>query len=351
MKTIFTNLFCLLLIYVSGCSKVPEDPTPPENVTIPDKQLLMNISRQAIARQLPDISFTNLELRDISYSWSSGDLIQYTNERFSVDFRVKNSKRKTDEDGEGEFRIDGVRINVETDGQIARGGVSKTIETYRSNNEGMSSLISSQGGPIWGEPFYPVKLNSPLPRPDRSDLLRISLRAIHRFLPSVNTNDLVVLNASFYDINRPEDKVKYVSFGTTFWLRSSIRTNITKHEVILDREEVTVQISTNGQVSAKEVHKSEGSTRYNRDALPGPWRTPTSQDSIQTNPIEPQTNTFTGPTYHVVEGNDDLFSIAMMYGISLAELKKANQLTNIHVKVGQLVRIPLPDSQPDEAGR
>lgn len=95
MKIVFTNLFCLLLIYASGCSKVPEGPTPPENVTIPDKQLLMNISRQAIARQLPDISFTNLELRDISYSWSSGDLIQYTNEQFSVDFRVKNSKRKT----------------------------------------------------------------------------------------------------------------------------------------------------------------------------------------------------------------------------------------------------------------
>ncbi len=351
MKIVFTNLFCLLFIYTSGCSKLPEGPTPPENVTIPDKQLLVNISRQALARRLPDISFTNMDLRNISYSWYIGDLDLYTNEQFSVDFRVKNSKRKTDEDGESEFRIDGVTINVETDGRIARGGVSKTIETYRSNNEGMSNLISSQGGPIWGEPFYPVKINSPLPCPNSSDLIRISLRAIHRFMPTVNTNDLIIRNASFHDINHPEDKVKYVGFGTIFWLRGSIRTNITEHEVIIDREEVTVQISTNGQVSAKGVHKSEGSTRYNRDALPGPWRTPTSQDSIQTNPTEPQTNTITGPIYHVVEGNDDLFSIAMMYGISLGELKKANQLTNIHVKVGQLVRIPQPDSQPDESGR
>ena len=45
---------------------------------------------------------------------------------------------------------------------------------------------------------------------------------------------------------------------------------------------------------------------------------------------------------HVVEANQDLPSIAMMYGVRAEEIIKLNGLTNAEVKVGQALKIPPP---------
>ena len=45
---------------------------------------------------------------------------------------------------------------------------------------------------------------------------------------------------------------------------------------------------------------------------------------------------------HVVEPNQDLGSIAMMYGVRAEEVLKLNNLTSPDVKVGQTLKIPPP---------
>jgi LysM repeat protein len=45
---------------------------------------------------------------------------------------------------------------------------------------------------------------------------------------------------------------------------------------------------------------------------------------------------------HVVEPNQDLNSIAMMYGVRVEEVMKMNNLTSPDVKVGQTLKIPPP---------
>lgn len=258
---------CILISLVFGCSRTS---TPPAKVTIPDKQLLLEIARLAIAKRLPDVAFENLEPRYFAYRWYIEDLYGYTNDSFSVDFRVKNSKKRVDDVDGPFFKIKTVEVEVGIDGQIGKGGVSKGTETFRSEDLRASSGFSAQGGPVWGTPFYPLKLKSPPPYPNRRDLVEISLRAIRRFLPRVKTDDLVLRSASYTDMNCPEQQAVYVGFDTTFWLGSSVHTNITQHEVIVEPEEIIVRISTNGQVTARDVRKARGSKRYNRDVLPPP---------------------------------------------------------------------------------
>jgi LysM repeat protein len=45
---------------------------------------------------------------------------------------------------------------------------------------------------------------------------------------------------------------------------------------------------------------------------------------------------------HVVEPNQDLSSIAMMYGVRAEEVIKLNSLSSPDVKVGQTLKIPPP---------
>jgi LysM repeat protein len=45
---------------------------------------------------------------------------------------------------------------------------------------------------------------------------------------------------------------------------------------------------------------------------------------------------------HGVEPNQDLASIAMMYGVRAEEIIRLNNLTSPDVKVGQTIKIPPP---------
>jgi LysM repeat protein len=45
---------------------------------------------------------------------------------------------------------------------------------------------------------------------------------------------------------------------------------------------------------------------------------------------------------HVVEPNQDLSSIAMMYGVRAEEIIRLNNLSSPDVKVGQTLKIPPP---------
>jgi LysM repeat protein len=46
---------------------------------------------------------------------------------------------------------------------------------------------------------------------------------------------------------------------------------------------------------------------------------------------------------HTVERDEDLYSVAMMWGVSVARLKEINSLSSTVLKPGQRLKIPLPE--------
>jgi hypothetical protein len=258
----------ILGLSLTGCAKQSEvsPSTPPAQVTLPNRERMLDISRKAIATRLPDVQFANLKLRNLAYRWNIEDTNAYTNEQFNLDFRVIGSKRKEEEDGETVFQVDTVDVDIELDGRIDKAGVGKGFQTFRSSRMKMLDFMSSQGGPVWGDPFYPIELTTPLPVPDRNNLKRIAFTAIRRFKPTVDTSGLILRSASFVEMHSPEDDVEHSGFWLTFWITNSVDITETDREIRVNREEITVQIDANGQVYAKTVSKSpSSSTHYKHD--------------------------------------------------------------------------------------
>jgi LysM repeat protein len=63
-------------------------------------------------------------------------------------------------------------------------------------------------------------------------------------------------------------------------------------------------------------------------------------------PTTPQTASSVagkGIRIHVVDPDEDLYSVAMMWGVSVAELKELNGLTNTTLKPGDRLKIPMTE--------
>jgi LysM repeat protein len=46
---------------------------------------------------------------------------------------------------------------------------------------------------------------------------------------------------------------------------------------------------------------------------------------------------------HTVEVGEDLNTIAMMYGVNITDLQKANSLQGTEVKAGQILKVPMAE--------
>ena len=65
------------------------------------------------------------------------------------------------------------------------------------------------------------------------------------------------------------------------------------------------------------------------------------------NPSEASVVSTNGCITHVVERNQDVQAVAMMYGVDVKTLKKFNGLKGNDLRVGQLLKIPEPsDASP-----
>ena len=58
-----------------------------------------------------------------------------------------------------------------------------------------------------------------------------------------------------------------------------------------------------------------------------------------------------GPTRHVVQRGETLFGLAQRYGISVADLQRANNLTDDTLLAGQTLAVPSPDSVAPAPGQ
>ena len=200
-------------LFGAGCvdqSGIEHD--APTRSFVLDEHLLMEISREAIAARLPDVPYDDLEVRDIRYEWLAGE----EDELYWVRYRVRSSKRRVEEGGETLYAIDYVSVNIQPNGQIPRAGVSMQTDTYRAEDENLSSRVSFEFSPVFGEPFTPVPLNSRLPYPDRDHLERIALQAIRDYQPNIDADNLVLRSVSFGVMYRPEQEVQYALYSLTF---------------------------------------------------------------------------------------------------------------------------------------
>lgn len=69
-----------------------------------------------------------------------------------------------------------------------------------------------------------------------------------------------------------------------------------------------------------------------------PAPAPAPGEGVAPAPVEPKAN----EVMHVVEPNQDLNSIAMMYGVRVEDMMRVNNLATPDVKVGQTLKIPPP---------
>lgn len=257
----------LLGFLLSGCSKpIPVHFPPP---AAPNHGLLVRIAKEAIRTRLPSVRQEDLELRHLDYDYHLDDLTNAATEEFDVTFRVMGSKRKTQEGGTTIFEVDSVDVTVELDGRIGKGGVNSGIEKFRSPDLKLNSSFSSTGKPIWGEPFYPVKLDTPLPKPDLVQLKKIGISAVSLYFPQIAAKDLELRRASFDYMSSPEDGVQSEGFWVYFWIKPSLRITETETETKIAVDEITVFISPTGEVRRENVLKSpSGGTYYKQGAAP-----------------------------------------------------------------------------------
>ncbi len=82
---------------------------------------------------------------------------------------------------------------------------------------------------------------------------------------------------------------------------------------------------------------------YPKDPVPEPAPSPTLPVVVVPPPANtgppPPTPPSPTPVFHRVERGDTLFSLSRRYGISVAELKKINQLSSDQIQVGQVLRV------------
>jgi len=346
------NTVALLLAIMTFASCARQEATRPVETQKPNVPILRQIALAAIARRVPSVQHDRLEYEHTLYQLYRDHMFKQTNEMFFVEFAVRNSLREVERDGENVFEVDSISVRVQPDGGIDKGGVSSNVTRYLTADLDLMRNRGRHGSPVCGEPFHPVPLDSPLPKPDRMQIESIALHAISRFLPAVNTDDLEFDGLLYFNGHHSGSTGAITAFSITFWQTSTIQERQTKTRVILEGQQVTVRIEPDGSVRRAGVNLSPLKFMMNRQSIQEIGRRrknrsihgekKTKED--ESRPSKP----ISGPVYYKVEEGDTLFYIARMFGTSLPELKKANGLTNTAVKAGQLLKIPLEENKTAE---
>lgn len=154
-------LFVGALTIVS-CAK--HEATLPVHIDTADVPLLREISLAAIAERIPSMSHDRLKYEHTTYHLYRDHFVEGTNEMFSVEFRVVDSMREVERDGENVFEVDSISAEIQPDGRIDDGGVGSNTTRYLTADLNPLQARGSTTSPVWGDPFYPVTLESPSDR-------------------------------------------------------------------------------------------------------------------------------------------------------------------------------------------
>jgi len=241
----------------AGCSN--QDATRPVKITALDKALLVEIAHKAISERLPAVPLENLEQRSLIYTCYRDRIFSRTNELFEVRFRIRNSKREVERNGETAFEADEISVAIEPDGKIGSEGVRKIVASYAMPDLGPLSGEGSSSVPVPGVPFYPVTKGRPLPKPDCEQVEGVAVRAIAKFLPTMDIRGLQLDQLSFFDVMNPDSRLADSCYLVTYWNANSLRMVTTAAKVVIDGEQITVRVAVNGQVhrdgvSAQPLH-------------------------------------------------------------------------------------------------
>ena len=101
-----------------------------------------------------------------------------------------------------------------------------------------------------------------------------------------------------------------------------------------DKLKVGQKLTLSGKAAVGEKPAASGE----KPALEAPVTPAPVEGAVAPAPVEPKAN----EVMHVVEPNQDLNSIAMMYGVRVEDMMRLNNLATPDVKVGQTLKIPPP---------
>ncbi|NQU39154.1 MAG: hypothetical protein HQ523_04305 [Lentisphaerae bacterium] len=250
---------------LTSCTR--HEATRPVDFDKPDVSLLQKIALAAIAKRVPTITHDRLKHEHAMYQIYRDHMFKQTNEMLSVEFGVEDSMQEVERDGETVFEVQSISVTIQPDGQIDKGGVSSNATRYLTADLNPMRTRGSIGSPVWGDPFYPVLLDTPLSKPDRGQIESIALRAIARFLPAIPTDDLEFDSLSYFHGHHSGSTGELSACSITFWQTSTIQERKTKTEVALSGQQVTVQIQPDGSVREKGVQRSPIGLTMNRQTI------------------------------------------------------------------------------------
>lgn len=281
-----------MVLLLAGCAR--KEAVVPAPLASVDKVLLLDIAQKAISARLASIPVENREPRVFLYTCYRDRASERTREMFEVRFRVKGSKRQVEKDGETVFQADEISVAIEPDGLIETGGVRKVVATYVSPDLSMLSRMESENSPIWGTPFRPVPGNTPLPRPDRSQVEGLAVQAIAKFIPAVDTRALQFDQLSFFDVVDPESSFTNACYLVTYWNTNSLKIAATGSKVTIDGEQVTVRMAADGQVGRDGVSVQPLHFVCNREMLEE-WRRNATRSSAPPTADQPDAQASPAP--------------------------------------------------------
>jgi len=250
---------------LTSCAR--HEPTRPVAFDKPNVPLLRKIALAAIAKRVPSVPHDRLKYEHAMYRLYRDHMFKQTNEMFSVEFEVEGSMQKVERDGETVFEVKSISVRIQPDGQIDKGGVSSNATRYLSTDLNPMRTRGSIGSPVWGDPFYPVSLDTSLSKPDRGQIEPIALRAIARFLPAIPTDDLEFDSLFYFHGDHSGSTGELSACSITFWQTSTIQERKTKTEVALSGQQLTVQIQPDGSVREKGVQRSPIGLTMNRQTI------------------------------------------------------------------------------------
>mgnify|MGYP001557986576 CR=1 FL=1 len=234
------------MCFLAGCSR--KEAPRAVKIAGPDRAQLLAVALKAVAARLPSVRADALEPRQLMYTCYRDRMANRTNELFEVRFRIKDSRREAETDGERVIKVDDIAVRIRPDGGVGADGVSRVTSTYVSPDLSMLSRVGSESVPVPGALLDPGEGAAALAKPVRSQAEDIALRAIAAFLPAVDVRGLQFDRLSFFDITDSENSIRDSCYMVTYWNTISLKVAAAGQRITMDGEQVTVRIGTDGQV-------------------------------------------------------------------------------------------------------
>ena len=219
---------------------------------LPEKDLLLKISRIALTKRVPSVDLDDLACKSIIYSWSNDDFDSNIDEDFLVSFIVKSSIK-----GNGPVSVNILTVNIETDGEIRKDSIFTEFCVF--SDDSLQEQVSSTGESVFkGGSFYPIALKGLLAKPDVVVVNKCAIEAIKKYLPKVDFADVDMINISYSDEYDNYRKDSSALFTLSLLVKSTFVKKEKESSIDYFYDEICMHMTTDGVVSSRSISMFSG---------------------------------------------------------------------------------------------